>query len=56
MRALLVALTLIAAAAAQNMSAPTISVIDENAVAVSSARISLEAPPAPAVHCQTDYT
>ena len=56
MRALLVALILVAAAAAQSASVPTITVVDENGVAVASARVSLTAPPEPAVQCETDYT
>ena len=44
----------LATAAAQ--SAPTITVTDENGVAVSSARVSLQSPPQPAVRCQTDFT
>jgi hypothetical protein len=55
MRALLVAMMLVSAAAAQTAPAPTIAVVDENGVAVSSARVSLEAPPQPSVHCETDY-
>src|ERR1051326_1611077 len=47
--------TLLCAAAAQT-SAPTITVLDENGVAVASARITLQAPPQPPSHCQTDYT
>jgi carboxypeptidase family protein/TonB-dependent receptor-like protein len=54
MRALLLTLV-VCSAAAQITSVPTIVVVDENGVAVPSARISLEAPPNPAVHCQTDY-
>src|SRR5579859_3819511 len=46
--------TLLCAAAAQT-SAPTITVLDENGVAVPSARITLQAPPQPPWHCQTDY-
>src|ERR1041385_6024088 len=46
---------LLCAAAAQT-SAPTITVLDENGVAVPSARITLQAPPHAAWHCQTDYT
>jgi Carboxypeptidase regulatory-like domain/TonB dependent receptor len=56
MRFLLLAMLSIAAAAAQTAPAPTIAVVDENGVAVSYARVSLEAPPQPAIRCQTDYT
>jgi hypothetical protein len=56
MRALLVAMILVAAAAAQITPAPTITVVDENGVAVSSARIALQAPPATPERCQTDFT
>ena len=45
MRALLLTLALVSAAAAQ--SAPTITVTDENGVAVSSARVFLQSPPLP---------
>jgi TonB dependent receptor/Carboxypeptidase regulatory-like domain len=56
MRALLLAMLLSAAAAAQTAPAPTIAVFDENGVAVSSARVSLEAGSGAMVRCQTDYT
>jgi len=55
MRALLLTL-IVCTAAAQITPVATIVVIDENGVAVPSARISLEAPPNPAVRCQTDYS
>jgi len=55
MRALLLTLVLFATAAAQSAPAPTITVTDENGVAVPSARVSLQAPPQPVVHCQTDF-
>ena len=54
MRALLLTLALVGTAAAQ--SAPIISVTDENGVAVSSARVSLQSSSQPAVRCQTDFT
>ena len=54
MRALLLTLALLGTAAAQ--STPIIAVTDENGVAVSSARVSLQSPPQPAVRCQTDFT
>src|SRR5579872_5445959 len=47
---------LLCAAAAQTSTAPTITVLDENGVAIPSARITLQAPPQAAWHCQTDYT
>jgi hypothetical protein len=53
MRALLLALGLAATAAAQ--SAPTITVTDENGVAVSSARVFLESAPLPSSHCESDF-
>ena len=53
MRALL--LTLVVCTAAAQIAPPTIVVVDENGVTVSSARISLEHPPEAAVRCQTDY-
>ncbi len=56
MRALLLTLAVVGSAAAQTASAPTIAVVDENGVAVSSARVSLQSPSPPALHCQTDYT
>src|SRR5579864_7374224 len=56
MRAFLFMLGLLASAAAQSLPGPTIAVTDENGVAVVSARVSLSAPPEPAVHCETDYT
>src|SRR5579871_5773400 len=56
MRALLLTLWLVCTAAAQSVSPPTIAVVDENGVAVSSARISLEPPGKAPVRCQTDFT
>ncbi len=56
MRALLLTLALLATAAAQSASVPTISVTDENGVAVASARVFLQSPPLPAVRCQTDFS
>jgi TonB dependent receptor/Carboxypeptidase regulatory-like domain len=56
MRALLVTVALVCTAAAQVSSAPLITVVDENGVAVPSAWISLEAPPQLPIRCQTDYT
>jgi Carboxypeptidase regulatory-like domain len=54
MRALVLTLALLTTAAAQ--SAPTITVTDENGVAVPSARVFLQSPPLPALRCQTDFT
>jgi hypothetical protein len=46
---------LLCAATAQTPPTPTITVLDENGVAVPSARITLQAPPQAVWHCQTDY-
>ena len=57
MRVLLLTLVLVSAAAAQSNLAPAaIIVTDENGVVVPSARVSLQAPPSPAVRCETDLT
>ncbi len=56
MRALLFIFALVCTAAAQSVPAPTIAVVDENGVAVSSARVTLQSPQVPVVHCQTDFT
>jgi hypothetical protein len=56
MRAFLLTLVLTMAAAAQTPSPPAVLVIDENGIALSSARVSVEAPLLPPVHCQTDFT
>ena len=56
MRALLLTLALVGSAAAQTATAQTIAVVDENGVAVSSARVSLQSASEQALHCQTDYT
>lgn len=56
MRALLPIVVFVCAAVAQLPTIPTIVVVDENGVAVPSARVSLEAPPTTAVHCQTDHS
>ena len=55
MRALLLSLAVVCAAAAQSIPAPTIVVVDENGVAVPSARVTLHSPQ-PAVHCETTFT
>ena len=56
MRALLVAIFLVAALAAQTTPVPTITVVDENGVVVPSARVSLQASTGPPVTRVTDYT
>ncbi len=56
MRALLLTLALVCTAAAQSLPAPTISVVDENGVAVPSARVSLQLPGQPEIRCQTDFS
>jgi len=56
MRALLLTVALVCTAAAQVGSAPLITAVDENGVAVPSAWISLEAPPQLPIRCQTDHT
>ncbi|HEV2401804.1 MAG TPA: TonB-dependent receptor [Candidatus Sulfotelmatobacter sp.] len=56
MRALLLLVAIVCPAAAQNAPGPTIAVVDENGVAVSSTRVSVGASGRTPVHCQTDYT
>ena len=56
MRALLLIFVLVSTASAQTSPGPTVLVVDENGVAVPSARIFLQAPPALAVKCQTDHS
>lgn len=56
MRALFLSLTLALLGTAAAQSAPIIAVTDENGVAVSSARVSLQSSSQPAAHCQTDFT
>lgn len=53
MRALVIALALLATAAAQ--SVPTVAVTDENGVAVPSARVTLESANQPVAFCYTDF-
>lgn len=36
-------------------AAPTIAVVDENGVAIASARVTIRSASQPAIHCQTDY-
>ncbi len=55
MRALFLTLALVSCAVAQTNPAAII-VTDENGVVVPSARVSLQAPPSPAVHCETDLS
>src|SRR3954470_3765587 len=55
MRALLLTLVLVSTATAQT-SAPTINVVDENGVAVPSARVSVTAAGQASQRCQTDFT
>jgi len=55
MRALLL-IVAVCTAAAQISPAPTIVVVDENGVAIASARVSLQAPAQPAVRCETDHS
>jgi hypothetical protein len=56
MRSLLAIVALVCIAAAQSAAPPTILVIDENGVAVPSARVVLETPPAKRVRCETDHS
>jgi hypothetical protein len=56
MRALLLTLALLTTAAAQSAPAPTVTVTDENGVAVSSARVFLQSATQPSVLCETDFT
>ena len=55
MRVLLLTVALACSAAAQVAPAPAIFVVDENGVAVPSARVTLQTPPDPAARCQTDH-
>jgi hypothetical protein len=55
MRALVLTLVVVCTAAAQSVPVPTITVVDENGVAVSSARVSLKSATHPAIHCETDF-
>lgn len=56
MRALLLTLALVCTSAAQSLPAPTIAVIDENGVAVPSARVLLQLPGQTPLRCQTDFS
>jgi Carboxypeptidase regulatory-like domain/TonB dependent receptor len=55
MRALLFSLVLVCTAAAQLTPVATITVVDENGVAVASARISLQSSSSGVIRCQTDF-
>ncbi len=55
MRALLFTLALLSVAAAQSAPVPTITVTDENGVAVPSARVILQSSTLLAVHCETNF-
>jgi hypothetical protein len=54
MRALLLIVAVSTAAAQISSAPPTVVVVDENGVAVASARVAVQAPPQPAVRCETD--
>jgi len=56
MRALLLTLVVVCTAAAQIVPVPTIAVVDENGIAVPSARVALQSGSQPPFRCQTDYT
>jgi len=56
MRALLLTVAVVCTVAAQTAPAPVIAVVDENGVAVESARVFLQSPGQPAVLCQTDFS
>src|SRR5579862_6830737 len=55
MRALLITLVLICTAAAQSTSPPTLIVVDDTGVAIRDARISIQSPSQPILHCLTDF-
>src|ERR1700751_2623241 len=56
MRALLLIVAVFTAAAQISPAPPTIVVVDENGVALSSARVSLQVPPQPGAKCETDHS
>src|SRR5215472_10865850 len=56
MRVLFLTVVIACTATAQTATGPTIAVVDENGVAVPSARVSLQNPEQPAVHCETNFT
>ena len=55
MRALLLTLVLVCTAAAQSATPPSITVVDENGVAVNSARVSVRSKSGEVAACQTDF-
>src|SRR5215469_4619067 len=55
MRALLLTLALVSTAVSQSVPPATITVVDENGVAVSSARLSIQLPRQAPLRCQTDF-
>ena len=55
MRAFLFILAVVCAASAQSVPAPVVAVIDENGVAVPSARVSIRSSTTHAIHCETDF-
>ena len=56
MRVLFLIVAVLSTAAAQTVTGPTIAVVDENGVAVQSARVSLESSAQPVAHCETNFT
>src|SRR5215467_10957893 len=56
MRLLFLTILIVCTVAAQTVTGPTIAVVDENGVAVPSARVSLEATGQPSAHCETNFT
>src|SRR5499427_4463246 len=56
MRVLFLTVVIACTATAQTATGPTIAVVDENGVAVPSARVSLQNAEQPAVHCETNFT
>src|SRR5579864_849031 len=56
MRALLLTVAIVCTVAAQTANGPTIVVVDENGVAVPSARVSLESAGQPIAHCETSFS
>lgn len=56
MRALIFMIALSSVGLAQIAPVPTLTVTDENGVAVASARVLLQSPPLPAVRCETDFS
>ncbi len=56
MRALLLTLVLVSTAVSQSTPAPAVAVVDENGVAVISARVTIQSASQPALHCRTTFT